>query len=326
MPVSHRSPIGRSVSDYLRAAHPNGLTVSEIYDRLVADVNFGGTKQGIMDLLTGNPDAYVKGPAGHWLDAMLVAADGGRPSEGEEGAAQAEAQPHGTTPSPDRPPQRPGRFIHSYVVFDLETLIGDTLEQRRIIEIAALKFVDGVEAGKFRTFVDPGQEIDALTENKTHISSEMVAGAPAVEAALPEFSAFIGDLPLVAHNGRGFDLPVLNHWNRVHGLPEITNNLIDTLDLAVVVFPTQPTLSLGRLNELMDLAPFVAHRAEADVAALAAIFRGLLARLAALPVEVRQAINAFYAPFVLCDDAAAAVAEAVPWRQRTYSCKRPHRR
>ena len=312
MPVSHRSPIGRSVSEYLRTAHPTGLTVSEIYDRLVADVNFGGTKQGIMDLLTGNPEAYVKGSAGHWLDAMLVAADGGRPSEREEGAVQAEAQPSGATPSPDRPPQRAGRFVRSYVVFDLETLIGDTLEQRRIIEIAALKFVDGVQAGEFKTFVDPGQEVDALTENKTHISSEMVANAPAVEAALPEFSAFIGDLPLVAHNGRGFDLPVLNHWNRVHGLPEITNNLIDTLDLAVVVFPTQPTLSLGRLNELMDLAPFVAHRAEADVAALAAIFRGLLARLAALPIEVRQAINAFYAPFVLCDDAAAAVAEAVP--------------
>ena len=126
--------------------------------------------------------------------------------------------------------------------------------------------MDGVQAGKFKTFVDPGQEVDAVTENKTHISSEMVANALAVEAALPEFSAFVGDLPLVAHNGRGFDLPVLNHWNRVHGLPEITNNLIDTLDLAVVVFPTQPALNLGRLNELMDLAPFVAHRAEADVA------------------------------------------------------------
>ncbi|QLQ05975.1 MAG: hypothetical protein HZY76_07855 [Anaerolineae bacterium] len=64
MSVSHRSPLGRAVSEYLRAAHPDGLTVSEIYDRLVADVNFGGTKQGIMDLLTGNPDAYVKGRPG----------------------------------------------------------------------------------------------------------------------------------------------------------------------------------------------------------------------------------------------------------------------
>lgn len=312
MSVSHRSPLGRAVSEYLRAAHPDGLTVSEIYDRLVADVNFGGTKQGIMDLLTGNPDAYVKGAAGHWLDAVLVAADGGRPPEGEEGAAQAAEQPPGAAPPPDRPSQRAGHFADSYVVFDLETLIGEALEQRRIIEIAALKFVAGAPAGEFRTLVDPGQEIDALTENKTHISSEMVIGAPAVESALPQFASFIGDLPLVAHNGRSFDLPVLNHWNRVHGLPEIANNLIDTLDLAVVVFPTQPTLSLGRLNDLMDLTPFVAHRAEADVAALAAIFRGLLVRLAALPVEVRRAINAFYAPFVLCDKATAAVTAEEP--------------
>ena len=310
MPISHRSSIGRQVSEYLRAAHPDGLTVSEIYDRLVADHNYPGTKQLIMDLLTSNPDAYAKGSAGHWLDAMLVTANGGRPPEGEERATQAETHPSEATLPPDRPPQRAGRFANSYVVFDLETLIGDTLEQRRIIEIAALKFVDGVQAGAFKALVDPGQEIDALTENKTHINSEMVIGAPAIEVALPQFSVFIGDLPLVAHNGRGFDLPVLNHWNRVHGLPEITNNLIDTLDLAVVVFPTQHTLSLGRLNDLMGLAPFVAHRAEADVAALAAILRGLLERLAELPVAVRRAINAFYAPFVLCDDAVPAAAAA----------------
>jgi hypothetical protein len=227
MSVSHRSPVGRSVSDYLRAAHPNGLTVSEIYDRLVADHNFPGTRQLVMDLLTENPEAYVKGSEGHWLDAMLVAADGGRAFEGEEVVPQAGAQPAGATPSPDRPPQRAGRFGDSYVVFDLETLVGDTVEQRRIIEIAALKFVNGTQAGEFKSFVDPGQQIDLLTENKTHISSDMVIGAPTIEAALPEFSAFIGDLPLVAHNGRGFDLPVLNHWGHVHGLPEIANNLID---------------------------------------------------------------------------------------------------
>ena len=91
MPVSHRSSIGRQVSEYLRVAHPIGLTISEVYDRLVADQNYPGTKQLIMDLLTGNPNAYVKGASGHWLDATLAAADGGRSSEGEEEAARADA-------------------------------------------------------------------------------------------------------------------------------------------------------------------------------------------------------------------------------------------
>ena len=311
MSVSHRSPIGRTVSAYLQGAHPLGLTVSQVYDRLVADLSFGGTKQLVMDLLTENPQAFVKGSAGHWLDALLVAADGGRPSEGAERAAQPDAQPAGATPSPGRPSHRVGRFANSYVVFDLETLIGDSIEQRRIIEIAALKFVDGMQVEKFESLIDPGQEIDARTESKIHIGNEMISGAPSIEAALPQFLAFIGDLPLVAHNGRLFDVPALNHWTSVHNLPEIANNLIDTLDLAVVVFPTQTFLNQGQLNELMDLAPFAAHRAEADVAALALIFRGLLLRLAALPAEVRQAVNAFYSPFVLCDD----LAEALPLAQ-----------
>ena len=108
----------------------------------------------------------------------------------------------------------------------------------------------------------------------------------------------------MAHNGRVFDLPLLNYWGRAYGLAEITNNLIDTLDLALIAFPNEPILNQGRVNELLGLAPFAAHRAEADVAALAGVFQGLLDRLASQSCQVRHAVNQYYAPFVLCDDEA----------------------
>jgi len=305
MPPSPQSPIGRTISKYLAESHPAGLTVSEIYDRLVAEMNYGGTRQMLLDMLAAHPDVYAKGAGGWWLDSALVAADGGLVSTPE--TPQAGIPPHEQVSlASDRPPQRSGRFQNNYVVFDLETLVADTLEKRRVIEISALKFIDG-KVAKFQRFVNPGQELDAATENLTHISNAQIDGRPAIETVLPEFVAFVGDLPLVAHNGRSFDLPVLNHWCQFYGLPEITNNLIDTLDLAVVLFPAEPVLTLGRVNELLHLAPFSAHRAEADVAALAEIFKRLLQLLAAQPANVRQAINAFYAPFILCDDAAEPV-------------------
>jgi len=308
MQLSHQSPLGHKISEYLQKTHPTGLTVSEVYDRLVADTHYGGTKQMIVDLLAGHPDVYAKGPGGWWLDATLVAADGGRVHVQDEGPPGTVTPPQEQPASAeDRPLQRPGRFQNCYAVFDLETLVAETMEQRRIIEISALKFVDGKEVDSLQTFVNPGQEIDPVTENRTHISSIQVADRPPIEAILPQFVAFIGDLPLVAHNGRGFDLPILNHWCRFHGFPEITNNLLDTLDLSLILFPTEPILNLSRMNELLGLAPFPAHRAEADVAALAEIFRHLLQRMAAQPSDVRKAINAFYVPFVLCDDTAEPI-------------------
>ena len=300
MVPSSRTPLGRKVSDYLRQAHPTGLTVSEIYDRLVADIHFGGVKQGIVDLLAGNPQAYAKGTGGRWLDALLVAEDGALQETGAEKAPPVAAAPEQS--AQDRPAQRPGRLQGDYVVFDLETLISDSAEGRRIIEISGLKFLNGSEAEKFQRSINPQRPIDPATEALTHISDGMVAEAPTLEQVLPEFVDFIGQLPLVAHNGRGFDLPTLNYWCRFHGIPEITNNLIDTLDLCLVLFPTEPTLTQRRVNELLHRAPFHAHRAEADVAALADIFQHILARLAEQPREVRQAINEFYAPFVLCGD------------------------
>ena len=310
---SHRSPLGHQISDYLREAHPIGLTVSEVYHRLVADKNYGGTKQGIVDILAGHPDVYVKGSGGRWLDASLVGADGGPAGASEHHALEPTSLSLQQIVSAERyPSQRPGRFQGRYVVFDLETLKAKTIEKRRIIEISALKFADGVEVDKFQTFVNPGQEIDPATESLTHISDELVADALVIEEILPRFLVFIGDWPLVAHNGRSFDLPTLNYWCRICGLPEITNNLIDTLDLSLVLFPTQPVLTQSRVNELLHLAPFAAHRAEADVSALAEIFQRLLQRLAAQPADVRQAVNAFYAPFVLCDDTAEPISLPLP--------------
>ncbi|MGA9348916.1 MAG: RecQ family ATP-dependent DNA helicase [Anaerolineae bacterium] len=301
MAPSANSPLGRQISQYLQD-NPDGLTLDEIYQRLVRDVEYSGTKTFLLDLLTGNPEVYARGPGGRWLDAALVAS-GVVQIGPEEEPSKAPIAPIKSEPGEvAHYPQRPGRLGDRYVVFDLETLISDDMDGRLLIEISALKVEDGEPVAKFQTFVNPGREIDPTTEHLTHIGNADVADAPPTEAVLPDFLAFIGDDPLVAHNGRSFDLPVLNHWCCHHGFPEITNNLIDTLDLSVCLFATQPVLTQGQVNKLLGLEPYAAHRAEKDVEALADIFRRLLTRLAAQPTDVRRAVNAFYAPFVLCDE------------------------
>jgi hypothetical protein len=144
MVLSSRSPLGRRVSSFLQEAHPAGLSVSELFSRLVADQLYSGTKQGFVDMLAGNPDTYAKGCGGHWLDAALVAADGGAAGANELEAVEARRIPVAEDAlTNERPPQPPGQFRDSYVIFDLETLWGDTREQRRIIEVSTQKFVGG---------------------------------------------------------------------------------------------------------------------------------------------------------------------------------------
>lgn len=70
-----------------------GLSVSDLFSGLVADQLYAGTKQGLVDMLAGNPDTYVKGFGGRWLDAALVAADGGAAGANELEAVDTRRSP-----------------------------------------------------------------------------------------------------------------------------------------------------------------------------------------------------------------------------------------
>lgn len=94
-----------------------------------------------------------------------------------------------------------------FVVLDLETTGLSPAKGGRIIEIAAVRVVQGQLQDTFHTFVDPQLKIPPKVTQLTGITNKDVAGKPTAFTVLPELYQFIGDAVVVCHNV-SFD------WNR----------------------------------------------------------------------------------------------------------------
>jgi DNA polymerase III epsilon subunit family exonuclease len=161
----------------------------------------------------------------------------------------------------------------TFCVFDLETT-GLNLEGDEIIEIGAIKIVDGQFTEMFHTFVKPTAKIPPKITEKTSITDEMVADAPSSAEVIPDFFRFVSKSILAGHNIANFDIPLLN-FQSAKVKYEFTNEYIDTLNLA------RQKLRMNK-NKLSDVCaalsvPLIdAHRAINDVAATAKIFIKLM--------------------------------------------------
>lgn len=160
-----------------------------------------------------------------------------------------------------------------HVVLDLETT-GLDYKLDHILEVGAVRLVDGTPAGSFHALVNPGVELREANVAFHGITPELVAEAPPLALILPGFMEFVGEATVVAHNAR-FDLNFLAHHAALLGL-SFEPPAVDTLELAREVFPRERALSLERLLELFGEPPRPLHRALADATALASIFPRLL--------------------------------------------------
>lgn len=77
----------------------------------------------------------------------------------------------------------------TYIVFDIETT-GFSSIRDRIIEIGAVKVVNGEIVDRFSTFVNPERPIPFEITNLTSITDQMVMEYPAIETILPQFLEF----------------------------------------------------------------------------------------------------------------------------------------
>jgi len=95
------------------------------------------------------------------------------------------------------------------------------------------------------------------------------------EEVFPKFTEFVGDAVLVGHNIRRFDFPFIQaHYSRL-GLPLLTNDLLDTLELSRSVLRL-PNHKLGTIATHFQISTAGAHRAMADVIMTREVLRRLL--------------------------------------------------
>jgi DNA polymerase III epsilon subunit family exonuclease len=164
-------------------------------------------------------------------------------------------------------------YPSDFVAFDLETTGRDPWADE-IIEIGAVKFLGGVEAGTHSTFVKPCGPIPAEIVEMTHISMETVVDAPPAPVAVSGFLEFCGGLPLVAHNAP-FDLAFLRQQAML-GLGRGVGNVAeDTLVMARWRYPDAPGHRLGDLARLLGVALENWHRAASDARTAAMIYLAL---------------------------------------------------
>jgi DNA polymerase-3 subunit epsilon len=160
------------------------------------------------------------------------------------------------------------------VLFDTETTGLDPGSGHRVIEIAALELVRELPTGRhFHALIHPDRDVPEEVVRVHGITLERLAGKPRFAAIVDELLAFLGDVPLVAHNAP-FDFGFLNAELRLLGrAPLAAERMIDTLALAKARFPGLPN-SLDALCRRfgIDLSERTSHNALLDCRLLAKVY------------------------------------------------------
>lgn len=163
-----------------------------------------------------------------------------------------------------------------FIVFDIETT-GLKPKFCNIIEIGAVKVVNGEIIETFNTFADPGESIPYSITELTGITDEMVRGKPSAEEALRLFQDFAGSGVLVAHNA-AFDVGFISYHGAKYGI-NFDNTVLDTLALSRGVYPELKKYKLDIVAKHLGINLENHHRAGDDAAATAEIFIKALEKL-----------------------------------------------
>ncbi|MCI6537374.1 PolC-type DNA polymerase III [uncultured Eubacterium sp.] len=160
-------------------------------------------------------------------------------------------------------------FADTFVVFDLETT-GFSAVKNKIIEIGAVKVVNGSITDRFSAFVNPKIPIPYEIEKLTHITDDMVLDAPVIHDILPQFMEFCQGAVMVAHNA-DFDMSFIRHNCEQLGLG-CEKTVLDTVALARVLLPSLNRFKLNTIAKALNISLENHHRAVDDAACTAEMF------------------------------------------------------
>ncbi|RKP57019.1 ATP-dependent helicase DinG [Cohnella endophytica] len=199
-----------------------------------------------------------------------------------------------------------------FAVLDFETT-GMSSDKDEIIQ-TGLALIDeaGTVCSAYASFVRPGNPIPAEITRLTGITDEEVANAPEMEDMLNAIVPLLQDAVLVAHNVE-FDAGFLQAALDRSGYLPFTGRMLDTVELARLVFPTQPSFALTSLTQAFGIAHENPHRADCDALATAELFRLCLEKLRMLPLFTLQRLNGMFDPEA--SDLGWLISHVAAWRE-----------
>lgn len=167
---------------------------------------------------------------------------------------------------------------NSFVVFDRESTHYQPHDHYgKIIEISAIKIINGEIAGHFDYLVNPEMKISQKITDLTGITNEMVANAPNYKKVVSEFVQFCEGSIVVAHNAM-IDIKFINFFSSKIGIP-FEPKYIDTINLCkyidqknAVVSDKPLTYNLKDMTEKYGIHNEHSHRAMSDTLATKDLF------------------------------------------------------
>lgn len=159
----------------------------------------------------------------------------------------------------------------SYICVDVETT-GLNPKEEKLIEIGAVKVIDGEITERFQSFVAPGRRLEARISKLTNITDKMLEHAPQPSEVLPQFWTFCEELPLLGHH-IAFDYAFLKKA-MVQEKLSFEKKGLDTLRISRKYLPELESRSLEYLCRHFEIS-HTAHRALGDAEATVALYTKL---------------------------------------------------
>ena len=162
------------------------------------------------------------------------------------------------------------------IVLDTETTGISVKDGHRIVEIGCIELENLIPTkNKFHCYLNPEREVSQKAFEVHGYSNEFLSEKKKFKQVVDEFLIFIKDKRLIIHNA-DFDLSHLNNELKIAGKDKLSNEIVDTLELARNKFPGS-SVSLDALCKRygVDNSKRTNHTALIDCDLLAKVYINL---------------------------------------------------
>lgn len=178
-------------------------------------------------------------------------------------------------------------MLNKFVVVDLETTGNLPQKGDKIIQFAAVVIENGKIIDTFSSFLNPQKQIPAFIEELTGLNNEMVQDAPLFSEIAPKIVSLLENSYFVAHNVL-FDLSFLQEELVQAGCEGFFGPVLDTVELARILYPTADGYKLTELAEMENLNHERPHQADSDAYVTAELLLLFFKKLLSLPSNTLQ--------------------------------------